>query len=116
VDGYVLIKFFLHISYDEQDRRFKQIAKDPLEQWRLEDEDLERHRNYDVWLAAYEEMLERTETSFGPWTIVEATSRWFMLDKVYRTVISAMEARLAELDALPPVIGEAKARGGDDDA
>jgi len=116
VDGYVLIKFFLHISYDEQDRRFKQIAKDPLEQWRLEDEDLERHRNYDVWLAAYEEMLERTETSFGPWTIVEATSRWFMLDKVYRTVISAMEARLAELDALPPVIGEAQARGGDDDA
>jgi len=111
LDGYVIVKFFLHISYEEQERRFKKIAKDPLERWRLEDEDLERHRNYDVWLGAYEEMLERTETSFGPWTIVEATSRWFMLDKVYRTLINAMEARLAELDAVPPVMSEAEAQG-----
>lgn len=111
LDGYVIVKFFLHISKGEQARRFKQIERDPLESWRLLDEDRERHRNYDLWLQVYEEMLERTDTSFGPWTIVEATDRCFMLDKVYRTLIAAMEARLAELGAVPPVISEAEAQG-----
>ncbi len=111
VDGYVIIKFFLHISKKEQARRFKKIEKDPLESWRLLDEDRERHKHYDEWWQVYEEMLERTDTSFGPWTIVEATDRWFMLDKVYRTLIAAMEARLAELNAVPPVISEAEAQG-----
>ncbi len=111
VDGYAIVKFFLHISKKEQARRFKKIKKDPLESWRLEDEDLERHRNYETWLQVYEEMLERTDTSFGPWTIVEATSKWFMLDKVYSTLIEAMEHRLAEIDAVPPLISEWEAQG-----
>lgn len=115
LDGYVIVKFFLHISKKEQARRFKKIEKDPLEAWRLLDEDRERHRHYDEWLLVYEEMLERTDTSAGPWTIVEATDRWFMLDKVYRTLIAAMEARLGELDAVPPVISEAEAQGEEEE-
>jgi polyphosphate kinase 2 (PPK2 family) len=111
LDGTVIVKFFLHISRGEQARRFKQIGKDPLESWRLQPEDLERNRHYDDWLKVYEAMLERTDTSFGPWTIVEATDRWFMLDKVYRSLIAAMEARLGELNAVPPVISEADAQG-----
>lgn len=111
LDGYVIVKFFLHISREEQARRFRQIEKDPLESWRLEMEDRERHRNYETWLLVYEEMLERTDTSFGPWAIVEATDRGFMLDKVYRTLIRAMEARLGELGAVPPVISVAEAQG-----
>jgi hypothetical protein len=59
----------------------------------------------------YEEMLERTDTSFGPWTIVEATSRGFMLDKVYRTLIAAMEHRLSDLRAVPPVVSVEEAEG-----
>jgi polyphosphate kinase 2 (PPK2 family) len=116
LDGYVIVKFFLHISKKEQDRRFKKIEKDHLESWRLEQEDRERNRRYDEWLLVYEEMLERTDSSIGPWTIVEATSRWFMLDKVYRTLIAAMENRLAELDAVPPVISEAEAQGDEGNA
>lgn len=111
VDGYVLVKFFLHISKEEQARRFKKIQKDSLESWRVEPEDLIRHRRHAEWLQAFEEMLERTDTSFGPWTIVEATSRGFMLDKVYRTLIATMEARLGELDAVPEMISEAEAQG-----
>ncbi len=108
-DGYVIVKFFLHISREEQAQRFKQMEKDPLESWRLEEEDLERHKHYDLWLRVYEEMLERTDTSFGSWTIVEATDRYFMLDKVYRTLVNAIESRLGELHAVPPVISEAEA-------
>jgi len=109
LDGTIIVKFFLHISAKEQARRFKKIEADPLESWRLAPEDRERNRNYDRWLQVYEHMLERTDTSFGPWTIVEATSRWFMLDKVYRTLIASLEARLGELDVLPPAISEAEA-------
>jgi polyphosphate kinase 2 (PPK2 family) len=116
LDGYVIVKFFLHISKKEQARRFKRIAEDPLESWRLLDEDRERHRRYDEWLQVYEEMLERTDTSVGPWTIVEATSRGFMLDKVYRTLIAAMEARLSQLNALPARISESEAQGEELDA
>jgi polyphosphate kinase 2 (PPK2 family) len=116
LDGYVIVKFFLHISQKEQARRFRKIEKDPLESWRLEDEDRERHRYYDEWLQVYEEMLERTDSSFGPWTIVEATNRRFMLDKVYRTLIATREARLGELHAVPPVISEAEAQGEEEHA
>jgi hypothetical protein len=59
-------------------------------------------------------MLERTDTHSGPWTIVEATNRWFMLDKVYRRLIASIEARLSELGALPPVISAEEAQGEDD--
>jgi len=111
LDGTVIIKFFLHISKKEQKRRFKQIEKDPLEAWHLSAEDWEHHKHYAVWLQAYEEMLERTDTSDGPWTIVEATNRGFMLDKVYRTLISRMEENLAQRGAVPPVISEREAVG-----
>jgi polyphosphate kinase 2 (PPK2 family) len=116
LDGYVIVKFFLHISVREQAHRFKKIAKDPLESWHLQDEDWRHHEQYDTWLQAYEAMLEQTDTSFGPWTIVEATSRGFMLDKMYRTLIERLETRLAELDAVPPVMSLEEAQGVDDDA
>jgi polyphosphate kinase 2 (PPK2 family) len=116
LDGTVIVKFFLHISREEQARRFKKIEKDPLESWHLSPEDWEHHRHYEDWLQVYEEMLERTDTSCGQWTIVEATSRWFMLDKVYRILIASLEARLAERGAVPPVISAADAQGEDDDA
>lgn len=111
LDGCVIVKFFLHISQQEQARRFKAILKDPLESWRIDPEDLLRNERYEDWRQTFEAMLEYTDTSWGPWTIVEATNRWYMLDKVYRTLIEAMEARLAQLNAVPPVISEAEAQG-----
>lgn len=114
LDGAVIVKFFLHIARQEQARRFRKIAKDPLESWRLDPEDLVRNENYDMWLQVFERMLEQTDTSYAPWTIVEATDRWYMLDKVYRTLITAMEGRLAQLGAVPPVISEAEAQGDEE--
>lgn len=103
-DGYVVVKFFLHISKKEQKRRYKKIEADPLEAWHVTEEDWRNHRRYKKWLRCYEEMLERTDTSFGPWTIVPATDRYYMLDLIYRTLIRAMSDRLDELGALPPEI------------
>jgi len=95
-DGYVLVKFWLHISKKEQRRRFKLLEKDPLKSWQVTEEDWEHHRKYDEYLLAVEEMLERTETEWGPWTIVEATNRWWARAKVFNTIINALANRLEE--------------------
>lgn len=100
-DGYLIIKFFLHISRKEQKRRFDRLIDDPLTAWQVLPEDWEHHKNYDKWLLAYEETFERTETEWGPWTIVEATDRKFTNVKIFKTIIANLEERLAMVDMLP---------------
>lgn len=100
-DGTVILKFWFHISRREQKRRYEAIEADPLESWRVTKHDWARHKLYGQYLEAAEEMLELTESEFAPWTIVEATSRWFARHKVFLTIIGALEKALGP-DA-PPV-------------
>lgn len=93
-DGYVIVKFFMHVSKKEQKKRFKKLEKDPLEAWHVQPEDWEHHRKYKEYRVATEEMLERTETEWGPWTIVESTDRYWARIKVYETLIHRLEAAL----------------------
>jgi AMP-polyphosphate phosphotransferase len=93
-DGTLIIKFFLHISKQEQKRRFNKLSKDPLTAWHVTPEDWEHHYRYEDWLVAYEEAFERTESEWGPWTIVEATDRRFTWVKIYQTIITSLEERL----------------------
>ena len=93
-DGHLIIKFFLHISKQEQKRRFDRLLKDPLTAWKVAPEDWEHHRRYAEWELAYEEMFERTDSEWAPWTIVEATDRRFTQAKIFQTVIDAFEERL----------------------
>jgi AMP-polyphosphate phosphotransferase len=95
-DGYVVIKFWLHIGKEEQERRFKLLTKDPLESWHVQAEDWEHHRKYGEYLLAVEEMLERTDTEWGPWTIVEATDRHWARVKIFQTIIRRLEEALQE--------------------
>ncbi len=93
-DGNVIVKFWLHISQAEQLRRFKLLERDPLESWHIQPEDWEHHRKYKKYQQAAEEMLERTESEWGPWTIVEATDRNHTMWKVASTVADALERGL----------------------
>jgi polyphosphate kinase 2 (PPK2 family) len=93
-DGYVIIKFWLHISKEEQKRRFERLEKDPLTAWHVQSEDWEHHRKYDEYMVAVEEMLERTETEWGPWTIVEATDHRWARVKIFETIIGRLEEAL----------------------
>jgi polyphosphate kinase 2 (PPK2 family) len=107
-DGYVIVKFFLHISKKEQARRLRKLERDPLESWRVEPEDWEHNRHYDEWLVAIEEMLERTDTEWGPWAIVEATDRHWTWAKIFETIIRRLESALQQRGlALPPEPGAA---------
>jgi len=101
-DGTVILKFFLHISRKEQKERFRAMEADPLEAWRVTAADWARHKKYDKYLAAAEEMFELTESEFAPWTIVEATSKWYGRRKIFETIVAALEKRLGA-DAPPRV-------------
>lgn len=93
-DGAMIFKFFLHISKKEQRKRFENLQKDPLNAWRVTEEDWRNHKNYAKWLRVYQEMLERTDTEWGVWTTVEATHRRYTTFKVYETIVEGLEKRL----------------------
>ena len=92
-DGMVLVKLFLHISDEEQLRRFEARAKEPLKSWKLTDDDWRNRKKRPQYVAAVEEMLERTGTAAAPWHLIEAESKRFARVKVLETVIAAVEDR-----------------------
>ncbi len=91
--GTILIKFFLHLSSEEQLKRFKAREKDPLKQWKLTDEDWRNREKRPEYEAALEEMFERTSTDYAPWHLVEAESKRYGRVKVVETVCEIVEAR-----------------------
>ncbi|MDP9385756.1 MAG: UDP-galactose-lipid carrier transferase [Actinomycetota bacterium] len=91
--GTILVKFFLHLSSDEQLKRFKAREKNPLKQWKLTDEDWRNREKRAEYEAAIEEMLERTSTEYAPWHLVEAESKRYARVKVVETVCDLVEAR-----------------------
>jgi polyphosphate kinase 2 (PPK2 family) len=91
-DGYVIVKLFFHISKKEHKQRFKKLESDPLTSWQVQPADWKRHRDYGKYLVAVEEMLERTELEWGPWTIVEATDRYWTRIAAFEAIIRALEA------------------------
>jgi polyphosphate kinase 2 (PPK2 family) len=100
-EGYLIVKFFLHISREEQKKRFDKLISDPLTAWQVLPEDWEHHKHYDDWRLAYEETFERTETESGPWTIVEATNRRYTSVKIFETIANSLEMQLTALNAFP---------------
>ncbi len=110
-DGHLIIKFFLHISKQEQKRRFNKLVKDTLTAWHVSPEDWDHHYRYNDWMLAYEEAFEQTESEWGPWTIVEATEKRYTWVKIFRTVIAALEKRLGWQPLVLPAVDEAEAAG-----
>ncbi len=95
-EGMILVKFWLHISSDEQKERFDRRAKDPLKSWKLTDEDWRNREKRPLYEAAIEEMLERTDTAAAPWHLIEGDSKRYARVKVIETVIAEIERGCAE--------------------
>ena len=95
-EGMILVKFWLHVSGEEQKRRFERRRKDPLKQWKLTDEDWRNRDKRRAYEAAVEEMLDRTDTPFAPWSLVEGDSKRWARVKVVETMIAAIEDGLRE--------------------
>jgi polyphosphate kinase 2 (PPK2 family) len=93
-EGMLLVKFWLHISHEEQERRFVRRQADRLKQWKLTDEDWRNREKRDAYTAAVEEMLERTSHPEAPWIVVEAEQKRFARVKVLEETIRSIEAGL----------------------
>jgi polyphosphate kinase 2 (PPK2 family) len=104
-EGMVLIKFFLHISEEEQLRRFEQRRDDPLKSWKLTPADWENRRKRPQYLEAIEDMLARTDHDPSPWHLVEAESKKYARVKVVETVIQRIEDGMREQQIEPPAFG-----------
>jgi polyphosphate kinase 2 (PPK2 family) len=91
VDGMIIVKLWLHISDEEQLRRFERRRDDPLKAWKLTAEDWRNRAKRPAYAAAVEDMLDCTDTEWSPWRLVEADSKRWARVKVMESVIAAIE-------------------------
>ena len=93
-DRYVLVKFFLHISREELARRIEEIAADPLRAWMVQDVDREMLERYHEVERIWEETLAKTETEWGPWSLVAATDRHWARVRTFEILVRTLEDAL----------------------
>ena len=94
--GAVVLKFWMQIDKDEQERRFKERQQNPEKQWKITEEDWRNREKWDLYEAAVNEMLLWTSTEYAPWIVVEGNDKYYARIKVLETVVNALERRLKE--------------------
>ena len=92
-DGSVILKFFLHITKEEQKLRLEERERNPLTAWLVTPSIWNVHRHYEDSLPLIDNFIVRTDTDYAPWTIVEATDRKYAILKLYATVVKALEKK-----------------------
>jgi polyphosphate kinase 2 (PPK2 family) len=95
--GTIVCKFWMHISREEQLRRFNERQNIPYKAWKLTEEDWRNREKWPLYEQAVDEMLLRTSTPAAPWTIVEAEDKRFARIKVLRTIVQRLEAELGKV-------------------
>ena len=76
-NGTVILKFFLHVSKDEQKKRFMDRINDPSKNWKFSSADAEERQFWDHYQKAYEDAISATSTKYAPWYIIPADKKWF---------------------------------------
>lgn len=89
--GTVILKFYLHISKDEQKERFEARRQDPNKVWKFSEEDVAKRRLWDDYMQAYEDAINRCSTPWAPWTIVPANRKWYRNLVVSQALVDALE-------------------------
>ncbi len=89
--GTVIRKFFLHVSKEEQRRRFLDRVDDPAKNWKFSMADARERERWGDYMTAYEEMLAATSTKHAPWYVIPADHKWFTHLAVARIIIEALE-------------------------
>jgi len=98
-NGAVVIKFFLHISKEEQKMRLLERERNPLTAWLVTPHIWNFHRNYDTYLPIIDEFIENTDTDYAPWHVIESTDRKHTILKVYSTLVKTLEKKVLDTQA-----------------
>ncbi|MCJ8144350.1 polyphosphate kinase 2 family protein [Ancylobacter sp. A5.8] len=96
--GITILKFFLHISPEEQLERFRQRLEDPARQWKISEADYKERAYWDDYTEAYQDLLEKTSTPHAPWFVIPSNHKWFR----NLAVSEIIEATLDDLDLKLP--------------
>jgi PPK2 family polyphosphate:nucleotide phosphotransferase len=91
-EGVTILKFFLHISKEEQKQRLEARLRDPKKNWKFNPADLEERKLWDDYQDAFQDMLEKCSTEAGPWYVVPSDRKWFRNWVLSETIRHTMES------------------------
>lgn len=103
-NGTVVLKFFLHVSPEEQKERLLQRMREPEKNWKFNPRDLEERKLWSEYRAAFEEALSQTSTDWAPWHVIPADNKWY----ARAAIADIIAARLEKLDLQYPQVTEAQ--------
>ena len=93
-NGYLVIKFFFHISKEEQAKRMKRLLKHKNTKWRISDDDIWQNKHYDEYLNLYNDYMNQTNPAYAPWYVIDATNKKLAQLQVLETLMSCIQNRL----------------------
>ncbi len=102
-NGMLIMKFFLHVSQEEQAKRFVERIDDPAKNWKFDMRDIAERKHWDEYMRFYEEAIRETSRPHAPWFVVPADKKWF----TRLVVASALVEGLENLGLHYPVVDEA---------
>lgn len=105
--GTIVLKYFLHITKDEQEERLLEREKEPETAWKLNPNDWKERDYWDEYTAAYEDAISRTATPHAPWTIVPANSKWYRNLVVAESIVAALRDHRSNWDKKLQEMGKA---------
>jgi PPK2 family polyphosphate:nucleotide phosphotransferase len=91
-NGMAILKFFLHVSKEEQKKRFLERIEEPEKNWKFSRSDVKEREHWDDYMEAYEDMIRNTATKAAPWYVVPADNKWFARIVVAAAVIDALDS------------------------
>jgi PPK2 family polyphosphate:nucleotide phosphotransferase len=89
--GTTILKFYLHISKEEQKERFQARLDDPSKHWKFSLEDLEKRKLWDDYMAAFEDMLNNCTTAYAPWHVIPADQKWYRNLAITRIIVHTLQ-------------------------
>jgi polyphosphate kinase 2 (PPK2 family) len=90
-NGVVIRKFFLHVSKEEQKKRFLERLEDSKKNWKFSMDDIKERKFWDDYQEAYEEMVQKTATKRAPWHVIPADNKWYARLVVASAIIEALD-------------------------
>jgi PPK2 family polyphosphate:nucleotide phosphotransferase len=90
-NGTKIIKFFLHISKEEQRKRLEERIKDPSKQWKISQRDIMERKFWNSYMGAYQEIINKCSNMWAPWYIIPANKKWFRNFAVGLIIVNTLE-------------------------
>jgi polyphosphate kinase 2 (PPK2 family) len=104
--GTTILKFFLHISREEQRERIQQRLEDPVKHWKFSIEDLAKRGQWYDYMAAYQDAVYRCSTEHAPWYVIPADQKWYRDLTVARAIVATLEQLDPQFPPEPPGLAE----------